>query len=77
MGIAEGHRGRGMPQEVAYRGEGDPSHHEPRGEGMAEVMEVEVRQASAVTGRVKGVPDIIPPIHSCIMEHPRHVLPSP
>jgi hypothetical protein len=77
MGIAEGHGRRGMPKEVAHRGEGNPAHHEPGGEGMPKIVEMEVRQASAVTGRVKGVPDIIPPIPSCIMEHPGHVLPSP
>jgi hypothetical protein len=44
---------------------------------MAEVVKVEVRQACTLTGRVKGMPDVIPPMPGCIMEHPGHVLPSP
>ena len=77
MGIAEGHCGGRMPQEVADRGEWYPAHHQPGGEGMAEVVKVGIGQASALTGPVKGVPDIVPAMPDCIMEHPWHVLPGP
>jgi len=75
MGIPERHRGGRMPQEVADGGQWDALHDQPGGEGMAEVMEVEIRQAGALTGRIKGVPDIIPPTPCCIVKDPRHVLP--
>ena len=74
MGITERHRRRRMPQEVADGGQGNPPHHEPRGEGMAEVVKVEVRQASAVTGCLKGMPYVIPPMPRCIVKDPRYVL---
>ncbi len=44
---------------------------------MSEVMKMEVRQSNAVTSHIKVVPYIIPPIPRCIVEHPRHVEPSP
>ena len=39
-------------------------------------MEVEIRQSCALTGPVKGVPDVIPPMTRCIVEDPRRVLPG-
>lgn len=41
---------------------------------MPEVVEVEVGQASVLTGPLKGVPYIIPPIPGHIVKHPRYVL---
>lgn len=43
---------------------------------MPEIVEMEIGQACAVTGLVKGVPYIIPPIPRCIVKHPRYVLPD-
>ena len=43
---------------------------------MPEVVEVEVGQASALTGPLKGVPDVIPPMPYCIVKDPRYVLPE-
>ena len=76
MGIAERHGRRRMPKEVAHRGERNAPHHEPASEGMAEVVEVEIGQASALTCPVKGVPYIIQPASCCIVKDPRNVLPG-
>jgi hypothetical protein len=48
-----------MPQEVAHRGEGNAAHHQPAGERMPEIVEVEIGQASVLTGCLEGVPDVI------------------
>ena len=42
---------------------------------MAEVVEVEVRQASALTSLLKGVPGVIVSSALCIVKHLRYVLP--
>lgn len=73
MRIAEGHGRGSMPQEIADRGQGHPPHDEPRGKGMAEVVEVEIRMSCGLTGPVKAMPHIIPPMPSMIMEDPGHV----
>jgi hypothetical protein len=43
---------------------------------MAEVVEVEVGQARALTGPVKGVPYVIPPMPRWIVKDPWYVLPG-
>ena len=64
-----------MPQEVADRGEGDAPHHEPRSEGMPEIVEMEIGQSSALTSPFKGVPYVIPSMPCCIVKDPRYLLP--
>lgn len=41
-----------------------------------EVVEVEIRQSCGLTGPVKAMPHIIPPMPGRIMEDPRHIEPS-
>ena len=43
---------------------------------MAEVMEVEVRQACGLTGLVKGMSDVVVASSLCIVKDPRDVLPG-
>ena len=64
------------PRRLLTVAKGTPSHHEPGGEGMAEVVEVEIGQACALTGPIKGVPDIVPPVPVGVVKHPGHVLPG-
>ena len=77
MGIAERHRGRGMPQEVAHRGRG----------GRPRIMSQEAKvwrrswkwksvKPAPSQARLKGVPDIIAPMPRCIVKDPRHVVPG-
>jgi hypothetical protein len=43
---------------------------------MPEVVEVEIGQASALTGPVKGVPDVIVSSPVSIVKDPRDVVPG-
>ena len=43
MDIAERHRGRRIPEEVADGGERHASHNEPGGKRMPQVVEMEIR----------------------------------
>ena len=70
MSIAERHSGRSMPEKVADCGQRDSSHDEPGGKGMAEIMEVKIRQPCGLTGSLKAVPHIVPPMPGVIMEDP-------
>ncbi len=40
---------------------------------MAEIMEVEICQACRITGPIKAMPHIVPPMPRRIVEYPRHV----
>ncbi len=64
MRIAHGHGHGLVTQQLAHRGKWDASHDQPRGEGMAQVMEVEINQARPFGGVLERVADITerPPI---------------
>jgi hypothetical protein len=62
-----------MPQEIADRGERHSSRNEPGSKGMAEIVEVKVRQSCPITGAFKAMPHIIPPMTGSMMKHPRHI----
>jgi hypothetical protein len=66
-----------MPEEVADGDEGDAAHHKPAGKRMPEIVEVEVGQARALAGPVKGVPNIVVASSCWIVKDPRYVWPSP
>src|SRR5438067_2593319 len=63
-----------MPQEIADGRERHPAHDEPGGEGMPQVVEMEVRHPCPLTGPLKRVPDVgIAPSFRTVKD-PRHVL---
>ena len=69
MSLTGGHRGGTVPQEVADRGQGNALHDQPRGKGMAEVVEVKVGQPGQLTGSLKGVPNIVVTASQGVVEH--------
>jgi len=62
MGITKGYGRRGMPQEIAHSGKRNSPHNEPGREGMAEVVEVKIRQSCGLAGSIKAMPHIVPPM---------------
>jgi hypothetical protein len=55
------HRRRCVAENIAHHGERYAAHYEPGRKGMAEVMEVEIRQSCGRTGPTKAMSHVVPP----------------